>query len=69
MAARAAQLAAGPGLAYRHVKTALRQSFGNDLAGQLPLEARLQGECGASHDFAEGVRAFLQKRPALFEGR
>ena len=69
VAARAAQLAAGPSLAYRHVKTALRQSFGNDLAGQLSLEARLQGECGASQDFAEGVRAFLEKRPARFEGR
>ena len=68
VAARAAQLAAGPGLAYRHVKTALRQSFGNDLDAQLALEARLQGECGASKDFAEGVRAFLAKRPARFEG-
>jgi 2-(1,2-epoxy-1,2-dihydrophenyl)acetyl-CoA isomerase len=66
--ARVAELAAGPGLAYRHVKTALRQSFGNDLDAQLALEARLQGACGASQDFAEGVLAFLEKRPARFEG-
>jgi 2-(1,2-epoxy-1,2-dihydrophenyl)acetyl-CoA isomerase len=67
--ARAAKLAAGPTVAYGHVKTALRQSSSNDLAGQLNLEARLQGECGKSNDFKEGVRAFLEKRPARFEGR
>ena len=69
VAARAAHLAAGPGLAYRHLKTALRRSSASDLDGQLGLEARLQGECSASHDFAEGVRAFLEKRTPRFEGR
>jgi len=47
----------------------LRASFSNDYAGQLALEARLQGECGASQDFREGVAAFLGKRPARFTGR
>ena len=65
---RAAALAAGPGLAYQGVKRALRASFDNDLAGQLALEARLQGECGASADFREGVAAFLAKRAARFSG-
>lgn len=67
--ARAAQLAAGPTFAYARVKAALRASFANDLASQLALEARLQGECGASEDFAEGVAAFLEKRLAGFKGR
>ena len=67
--ARAAMLAAGPTLAYRGVKQALRGSFANDLDTQLALEARLQGECGASGDFLEGVAAFLQKRAPRFEGR
>lgn len=67
--ARAAHLAAGPGLAYRGVKQALRASFDNDFAGQLALEARLQGDCGKSQDFREGVAAFLEKRPAKFTGR
>lgn len=67
--ARAAQLASGPTLAYHGVKQALRASFGNDLDTQLALEARLQGQCGQTRDFNEGVRAFLDKRPALFEGR
>jgi 2-(1,2-epoxy-1,2-dihydrophenyl)acetyl-CoA isomerase len=66
---RADALAAGPSLAYRGVKQALRASFDNDFAGQLALEARLQGECGGSQDFREGVAAFLEKRPAKFTGR
>lgn len=67
--ARARHLAKGPTASYRNVKRALRQSFGNDLEGQLALEAELQGECGQTRDFKEGVLAFLEKRPAQFEGR
>ncbi len=66
---RAMHLAKGPGVAYRNVKTALRQGFSNSLEEQLALEARLQGECGQTRDFKEGVLAFLQKRPAEYEGR
>lgn len=66
---RAAQLANGPTLAYGAIKRALRQSLVNDLDQQLSLEAELQGECGKSRDFREGVMAFLEKRPAKFEGR
>ena len=66
---RAASLAEGPTLAYRNIKTALRRSFENGLDEQLELEARLQGECGSTRDFKEGVMAFLEKRPARFEGR
>ncbi|MDZ7709961.1 MAG: enoyl-CoA hydratase-related protein [Roseovarius sp.] len=67
--ARAAQLAAGPTQAYRAVKEAIRGSWDNSLEGQLEIEARLQGACGQSRDFQEGVMAFLEKRPARFEGR
>lgn len=67
--ARAAHLAKGPTESYRGVKEALRASFGNDLSTQLALEARLQGRMGQTHDFREGVMAFLQKRPAQYEGR
>ncbi|MDB5658263.1 MAG: 2-(1,2-epoxy,2-dihydrophenyl)acetyl-CoA isomerase [Cypionkella sp.] len=67
--ARALSLANGPTLAYRGVKIALRASFGNDLDQQLALEARLQGVCGATEDFREGVAAFLEKRAAKFRGK
>ena len=67
--ARAMALAAGPLVAYRGVKQALRASFDNDFKGQLALEARLQGECGKSGDFREGVAAFLGKRAPRFTGR
>lgn len=67
--ARAGQLAQGPGLAYRGIKAMLRQSFANDLDAQLALEAQMQGACGQSADFREGVAAFLEKRPARFAGR
>jgi len=67
--AQAMQIAEGPTLAFRHLKRALRESHANNLDAQLALEARLQAECGASRDFVEGVTAFLQKRPARFEGR
>ena len=65
---KAGVLAKGPGLAYSGVKRALRASFDNDLTAQLALEARLQGECGASADFREGVAAFLGKRKPRFLG-
>jgi len=66
--ARAAALATGPTRAYAGVKQALRRSFEQDLDSQLALEATLQGTCGQTADFAEGVAAFLQKRPARFIG-
>ncbi len=66
--ARAGALAAGPTVAYRLVKQALRASPANGLEAQLTLEARLQSEAGATADFREGVAAFLEKRPARFAG-
>ena len=47
----------------------MRASSGNALAEQLALEGRIQGECGATQDFREGVAAFLGKRPAVYTGR
>ncbi len=67
--ARAAHLASGPTVAYRQLKQAIRQSWSNDYDAQLDLEAKLQGACGQTRDFKEGVVAFLEKRPARYEGR
>ena len=66
---RVAHLAKGPTAAYTAAKEALRTSFDNDLDTQLELEARLQGECGKTRDFKEGVTSFLEKRTPSYEGR
>ena len=50
-------------------KRALAQSATNTLAQQLDLERDLQHLAGTSPDAEEGIRAFLEKRPARFNGR
>ncbi len=67
--ARAEKLANGPTVAYAGVKEAMRSSLGNSLDAQLLVEAKLQGRCGKTRDFREGVLAFMEKRPAEYEGR
>ncbi len=66
---RARALAEGPTQAYRHIKAAIQASPENDFEEQLSLEAKLQGKCGKTRDFQEGVVAFLEKRVANYEGR
>jgi len=68
IAAFAARLAGGPALAMRMTREAVIASAGNDLEAQLVLEAELQRRAGASHDFAEGMAAFREKRPPRFRG-
>jgi len=63
-----AHFAAAPTKGLAHAKRALYASPGNTLDQQLDLERDLMRELGASHDYAEGVGAFLEKRAPRFKG-
>ena len=65
----AGRLASGPGHALGETKALLNASFDNALPAQLALEAESFARCAATQDFAEGVTAFLEKRPAAFQGK
>jgi len=66
--ALAERLAAGPTRAYGNTKRLLGQAHANSLPEQLQLEAESFADCAASADFAEGVRAFVEKRKPHFTG-
>ncbi len=64
----ARKLANGPTQALARIKRSLQAGAHNDLSTQLQLEREWQRELGQTHDFGEGVAAFLQKRPPAFKG-
>jgi 2-(1,2-epoxy-1,2-dihydrophenyl)acetyl-CoA isomerase len=71
-AARAAELAASyaalPTRAIGMTKRLFDHAYDATLEEQLALEAELQQAATGTADFAEGVQAFLEKRPAEFGG-
>lgn len=67
--ALAGRLAAMSSKALAETRLAIDAAVPLDFAEALAREATVQGRMGRGADFAEGVAAFLAKRPAVFKDR
>lgn len=65
----ATRLAQAPTKAIGLIKRTLNKSLSSELDTILDYEAYVQEIASKTDDHAEGVRAFLEKRPAEFKGR
>ena len=57
-----------PTLALGLTKRLLNKSLTNSLEEQLAMESKLQIQAAESHDYNEGVTAFVEKRKPEFRG-
>lgn len=67
--ALATNLAGMPTRGLGLIKRGLNASAAASIEEQLELEEQLQAEAGRTRDHQEGVRAFLEKRKAVFSGQ
>ncbi|WP_421775482.1 enoyl-CoA hydratase-related protein [Gracilimonas sp.] len=65
----AAKLAKMPTKGFGLTKRGFNAGFSNSLEDQMKLEAKLQAEAGETHDYNEGVKAFMEKRKPEFKGQ
>jgi len=65
----AGELAAGPTLTLGMTRKLYWESEGNSFEEQIDLEQRTQRLAGTTDDYREGVKAFLEKRAAAFQGK
>jgi 2-(1,2-epoxy-1,2-dihydrophenyl)acetyl-CoA isomerase len=64
----ARDLAQGPTMAYREAKRRLAAGWDQPFEEYLDEQRRVIADLGASRDFEEGVRAFLERRAPMFRG-
>jgi enoyl-CoA hydratase/carnithine racemase len=67
--AYARKLASGPTMAQGYIKLSMNHGLETSLTQGLAIERAHQSQLFASEDVAEGLRSFLEKRPAQFSGR
>ena len=67
--ALAARLAAGPTRAFGAIRRQVAFALDNDFAATLELERVNQRLCGRTHDAAEAITAFGEKRKPKFKGQ
>lgn len=65
----AEELAAKAPLSLRYAKQALNEAIEESVGDTITNEAKLQHLCISSDDADEGVLAFMEKRPARWQGR
>jgi len=65
----ATKLANMPTIGLAQTKKLLNISYSNDLEAQLVAENEAQNIAGVTDDYAEGVKAFLEKRKPTFYGK
>lgn len=63
------RLAAGPTLSYATTKAYINRAYYGDLDPSMSVEVEQQASLSRSQDHAEAIEAFLEKRPAVFQGK
>jgi enoyl-CoA hydratase/carnithine racemase len=65
----AEKLAAGPTMAQGYIKLSVNMGLETSLSEGLAIERAHQNQLFASEDAAEGLKAFLEKRPPKYQGK
>jgi 2-(1,2-epoxy-1,2-dihydrophenyl)acetyl-CoA isomerase len=65
----AGRLASGPTIAFRYMKENLNRAMAGEVDDCLDLEATHHIHCAATEDHREAVKAFVEKREPVFNGR